>query len=72
MAQAAGEDGGGLSNVSVEGAIRKLRLACDQISFALAGARQGEDFDTVDNLTPILASVWSARMELGDGVEVQP
>lgn len=59
------------SEISIRGAIRSLRLGCDQLGQAIAGARQAEDFDTVDNLTPVLASIWSARMELGDGPAVQ-
>lgn len=72
LAQAAKEDQRPPSALDVGDAREKLRLACDQIGFALAGARQQEDFDTVDNLTPILASVWSARMCLGDVPEVTP
>jgi hypothetical protein len=72
LAQAAAEDESRPTALSVGAARKKLRLACEQIGFALAGARLQEDFDTVDSLTPVLASVWSARMELGDVPEVTP
>lgn len=72
LARAAKEDESQPTALSVGAARRKLRLACEQIGFALAGARLQEDFETVDSLTPVLASVWSARMELGDVPEVQP
>jgi hypothetical protein len=72
LAQAAAEDTRRPSQVSIDGAVQKLRQGCDQLGQAIAEARSAEDFDTVDNLTPVLASIWSARMELGDGPAVTP
>lgn len=70
-APAATEDGAGMAELRIKGAVRALRLGCDQLSQAIAGARQADDFHTVDNLTPVLASIWSARMELGDSAGVR-
>lgn len=42
----------------------KLTLACDQLGEAIASARQADNFDQLDVLTPALATLWNVRWEL--------
>jgi hypothetical protein len=44
----------------------QLVKACDQLGGAIAAAQQADDIEGVENLTPVLATLWSTRLELGE------
>lgn len=43
---------------------KQLALACDQLAIALTTASQAEDLEMVDQIVPVMATLWSTRMEL--------
>lgn len=46
----------------------QLVKACDQLGGAIALAQQAGELETVEAMTPVLATLWSTRMELGETV----
>jgi len=46
----------------------QLVKACDQLGGAIAIAQQAGELETVEAMTPVLATLWSTRMELGETV----
>lgn len=43
---------------------KQLAVACDQLAIALTTASQADDMEMVDQLVPVMATLWSTRMEL--------
>lgn len=42
----------------------QLAVACDQLALALTTANQGNDWEMVEQIVPVMTTLWSLRMEL--------
>ena len=43
----------------------QLAVACDQLAIALTTANQANDWEMVEQIVPVMTTLWSLRMELG-------
>lgn len=42
----------------------QLAVACDQLALALTTANQADDWEMVEQIVPVMTTLWSLRMEL--------